>query len=71
MTERLPEIALTAQEIDHILRSCDGRALLVGGQALAFWAQHYQVTPLGVLSTNVTSDVDFVGTTQVSRRLAQ
>jgi hypothetical protein len=71
MTEPLPEIALTEEEIDQILRSCDGRALLVGGQALAFWAQHYQVKPLGVLSVNVTSDADFVGTAQVARDLWQ
>jgi hypothetical protein len=71
MTEPLPEIALTEEEIDQILRSCDGRALLVGGQALAFWAQHYQVKPLGVLSVNVTSDADFVGTAQVARDLSQ
>jgi hypothetical protein len=69
MTEPLPEIALTEEEIDQILRSCAGRALLVGGQALAFWAQHYQVKPLGVLSVNVTSDADFVGTAQVARDL--
>jgi hypothetical protein len=71
MTEALPEIALTEDEIDQILRGCDGRALLVGGQALAFWAQHYQITPLGVLSVNVTSDADFVGTAQVARDLSQ
>ncbi len=71
MTEPLPEIALTEEEIDQILRSCAGRALLVGGQALAFWAQHYQVKPLGVLSANVTSDVDFVGTAQVARELSE
>lgn len=71
MTEPLPEIALTEEEIDQILRSCDGRALLVGGQALAFWAQHYQVKPLGVLSVNVTGDADFVGTIQVARELSQ
>ena len=71
MTELLPEIALTEEEIDQILRSCDGRALLVGGQALAFWAQYYQVKPLGVLAVNVTSDADFVGTAQVARDLSQ
>jgi hypothetical protein len=71
MTEPLPEIALTEEEIDQILRNCAGRALLVGGQALAFWAQHYQVKPLGVLSVNVTSDADFVGTAQVARDLSQ
>lgn len=71
MTTPLPEIALTEEEIDEILRSCNGRALLVGGQALAFWAQHYQVKPLGVLASSVTSDVDFVGTAQIARDLWQ
>lgn len=71
MTTSLSEVALTEEEIDQILRSCNGRALLVGGQALAFWAQHYQVKPLGVLAANVTSDADFVGTAQVARELWQ
>lgn len=71
MSEPLPEIALTEEEIDQILRGCQGRALLVGGQALAFWAQHYAVTPLGVLSANVTSDVDFLGSAHAARELAE
>jgi hypothetical protein len=71
MTEPLPEIALTEEEIDQILHSCDGRALLVGGQSLAFWAQYYQVKPLGVLAVNVTSDADFIGAAQVARDLSQ
>lgn len=70
MTEPLPEIALTEEEIDQILRGCQGRAVLVGGQALAFWAQHYAVTPVGVLAANVTSDVDFLGTARAARALA-
>lgn len=69
MTAPLPEVALTEEEIDQILRSCNGRALLVGGQALAFWAQHYQVKPLGVLAENVTSDADFVGGAPIARDL--
>lgn len=71
MSEPLPAIALTEEEIDEILRGCAGRALLVGGQALAFWAQHYTITPLGVLSANVTSDADFLGGVQVARELAE
>lgn len=71
MITPLPEIALTEEEIDQILRSCAGRALLVGGQALALWAQHYQVKPLGVLAASVTSDADFIGTAQVARELWQ
>lgn len=71
MSKPLPEIALTEDEIDQILHGCQGRAVLVGDQALAFWAQHYAVTPIGVLSANVTSDVDFLGTVQVARELVQ
>lgn len=71
MSRPLPEIALTEDEIDQILHGCQDRAVLVGGQALAFWAQHYAITPVGVLSANVTSDVDFLGTAQVARELAQ
>jgi hypothetical protein len=72
MTERrLPEIALTREEVHDILRSCNGRALLVGGQALALWAQRFRIAPVGVLGANVTSDVDFLGSTQVARELAE
>lgn len=71
MTTPLPEVALTEEEIDQILRSCNGEALLVGGQALAFWAQHFQVKPVGVLAGSVTSDVDFIGTAQVACNLWQ
>lgn len=71
MNTPLPEIALTEDEIDQILRSCNGRALLVGGQSLAFWAQHYRVKPLGVLAENVTSDADFLGKAEIARDLWQ
>lgn len=66
----LPELALTEKEVDEILRSCDGRALLVGGQALAFWAQYYGIVPIDVLGENVTSDADFIGTAAVARGMA-
>lgn len=70
MNERLPELALTDEELDHVLRVCNGRALLVGGQSLAFWAKHYKVSLTGVLATCVTSDVDFIGTADVALDLA-
>lgn len=63
----LPEIALSPEEVARLLSNCNGRALLVGGQALAFWAQHYQVRPGGVLSYGITRDVDFVGSAGVAR----
>ena len=35
MTEQLPEIALTSEEVAEVLTHCGEAALLVGGQALA------------------------------------
>jgi hypothetical protein len=67
--ERLHEVAITREEVDRILSVCGCRTLLVGGQALAFWAAHYEVQPVGVLSASVTSDVDFIGTSQVAEEL--
>ena len=69
MSERLHEIALTREEVDEILSVCGSQALLVGGQALAFWAAHYSVEPVGALSSKVTSDVDFIGTSMVAEQL--
>jgi hypothetical protein len=69
--ERLHEVALTLEEVDKILSVCGSQALLVGGQALAFWAARYGIKPVGALSTNVTSDVDFVGSAQVAEKLGK
>lgn len=71
MTDPLPEVALTDGEVDLILHHCNGRALLVGGQALAFWTQYYRVKRQGELAISVTSDADFIGTAQHARELAQ
>jgi hypothetical protein len=67
----MEEIALTEAEIDEILQGCGTKALLVGGQALAFWAQHFQIAPAGVLASHVTYDVDFVGGLTTARELAK
>lgn len=71
MTEpKLPEIALTDDEVDEILRCCADRAVLVGGQALAVWASTY-----GVLTAehaeNLTLDADFLGGTRAATALAE
>ena len=50
----LLEAELTSDEIERILRVCGPRALLVGGQALAAWAVHYGIQPVGELSRSVT-----------------
>lgn len=63
------EAALTPAEVEQILRICGSRALLVGGQALAAWAIYYGVQRPGELSSSITVDADFVGTSQVARIL--
>jgi len=65
----LQEAALTPEEVDRILRVCGPNALLVGGQALATWAQYYEIKPVGELSRAVTMDADFIGTNEVARSL--
>ena len=69
MIERLHEVALSREEIDEILFRCGTEALLVGGQALAIWAEYYEVEPVGELSGKVTLDADFIGTRQVAEKL--
>jgi hypothetical protein len=69
MTERQHEVALTPKEVGTILRQSGG-TLLVGGQALAFWANYYDVQPIGELSVQITSDADFLGTAADAKRLA-
>jgi hypothetical protein len=68
VTERQHEVALTPKEVEAILGQA-GDTLLVGGQALAFWANYYSVEPVGELSTKITSDADFLGTAADARRL--
>ena len=60
---------LTPDEVERILRVCGTDALLVGGQALAAWAVHYDIQPIGELSRAVTMDVDFIGTSDVAHAL--
>ena len=69
MTEPQHEVALTPDEVEKILRECGPGTLLVGGQALAFWAAFYDVEPVGVLTKAITSDADFIGTAADARKL--
>lgn len=64
-----PELALSAEEVEQILRHCDGQALLVGGQSLALWAQRYALPRPEVLARAVSNDVDFLGSSRVARAL--
>ncbi len=63
-------LALTEQEIGAVLKFCGQEALLVGGQALAVWAQFFVVEPTGELADKVTLHVDFVGSREVAKALS-
>lgn len=71
MNESLHELALSREEVALVLRVCEGRALLVGGQSLAFWAQYFQIRPLDELAVNVTLDADFLGGRDIARNVSQ
>jgi len=70
-TEHEIEAPLTREEVRKILGICSPRGLLVGGQALAFWADHLQVEPPLSLSAGVTADADFIGDSVLAQDLAK
>jgi len=65
------EAPLSAEEVRAILAICSPRGLLVGGQALAFWADHLQVKRPEELTSGVTADADFIGDSALARELAE
>jgi len=68
---RQREVPLSREDVDTILTHCGTEPLLVGGQALAFWANHYGVAPPPPLAGAVTSDIDFLGLQAHARALAR
>ena len=69
-TERDIEAPLTPRDVQKILSICSPRGLLVGGQALAFWADHLQVERPVNLVSGVTADADFIGDSALAKDLA-
>ena len=65
------EEALSPAEVKEILAICSPRGLLVGGQALAFWADHLQVPLPPDLVSGITADADFVGDSKLAKDLAK
>ena len=63
------EVALTQDELASILRICSPDALLVGGQALAFWVDRLAVPRPPELAASITTDADFIGNADIARRL--
>lgn len=70
-SERATEAPLTPEDVQAILSICSPRGLLVGGQALAFWADHLQVARPEDLSSGVTADADFIGDSILARDLGK
>jgi hypothetical protein len=71
MRSRHAEASLDAEEVRKILSICSPAGLLVGGQALAFWADHLQVErPVSLLS-GVTADADFIGDAALATALGK
>lgn len=67
--ERDVEAPLSAQDVRKILSICSPRGLLVGGQALAFWADRLEVERPAALVSHVTADADFIGDSVLARDL--
>jgi hypothetical protein len=70
-TERDTEAPLTPEDVQKILSICSPRGLLVGGQALAFWADHLQVERPANLVSGVTADADFIGDSLLAKDLGK
>ena len=70
-SERQTEAPLTPEDVQKILAICSPRGLLVGGQALAFWADRLQVERPANLASGVTADADFIGDSALARDLAK
>ena len=69
--ERDTEAPLTPEDVRKILSLCSPEGLLVGGQALAFWADHLQVKRPAHLASGVTADADFIGDSALARNLGK
>jgi hypothetical protein len=70
-TEPEKETALTPEDVRKILSICSPQGLLVGGQALAFWANHLQVERPPDLVSGVTADADFIGDSLLAKSLGK
>src|ERR1700685_1236094 len=68
---RQTEAPLSPEDVRKILSICSPRGLLVGGQALAFWADHLQVERPATLVSGVTADADFIGDSALAKDLGK
>lgn len=70
-SERDVEAPLAPEDVARILSVCSPEGLLVGGQALAFWADRLEVDRPAELTSGVTADADFIGDSALARRLGK
>jgi len=70
-TEREIETPLTPEDVRKILGICSPQGLLVGGQALAFWADYLHVVRPSSLASGVTADADFIGDATLAKSLGK
>jgi len=70
-TKKTVELPLTPADVRKILSICSPAGLLVGGQALAFWADHLAVELPESLVSGVTADADFIGDAALATILGQ
>ena len=68
---RLHEVPLSREEVRQVLTICSPKGLLVGGQALAFWADHLAVELPTDLVPAVTADADFIGDSALAKELGR
>lgn len=64
------EIAFTADQLRKLLSGVGRNAVLVGGQALAFWADYYRI-PLDDALPAVSKDADFLGDRALVERISE
>ena len=72
MTSELEtEAVLSAEDLRSILEVCSTEGVLVGGQALAFWADHFALSRPADLVVAVSADADFIADGSLARKLAR
>jgi hypothetical protein len=65
------EASLSEEDVRKILSICSPAGLLVGGQALAFWADYLEVARPASLVSGVTADADFIGDAALASALGK
>lgn len=56
------EAPISKELLQQVLASLSSESVLIGGQALAFWVNHYKVQLPSVLTGAISDDADILGT---------